>query len=92
MMGIQLLKDPSLDQVSRTKKGDFFSGAGSLRKGEKEGWEKDFDLVQGESGYLFSTFRLVWRGLKVDPVRARPQPPKNQPLGAVEESTGGNLP
>jgi hypothetical protein len=53
MMGIQLLEDPSLDQVSRTKKGGFFNGAGSLRKGEKEGWEKYFDLVQGESALPF---------------------------------------
>lgn len=46
MVGIDLLEHSSLDAVSRAKEGDFFRVAGSFRKGEKEGWEKDLDLVQ----------------------------------------------
>lgn len=48
MVGIDLLEHSSLDPVSRAKEGGFFRVAGSFRKGEKEGWKKDLDLVQGE--------------------------------------------
>lgn len=48
MVGIDLLEHSSLDAVSRAKEGDFFRVAGSFRKGEKEGWEKDLEVVQGE--------------------------------------------
>jgi len=46
MAGIDLLEDSSQDLVSRAEEGDFFRTAGSFRKGEKERWEKDLDLVQ----------------------------------------------
>ena len=91
MMGIQLLEDSSLDKVSQTEEGDFFSGAGSFREGEKYGWKKDFDLVQGKWGYLFSILRLARRRLEAELDRIRIPAPKNKPFGAVEESAGGNL-
>lgn len=48
MLGIDLLEHCSPDLVSRPEEGDFFRAGGSFRKGEKERWEKDLDLVQGK--------------------------------------------
>jgi hypothetical protein len=50
MAGIDLLEHSSLDSLSRVKEGDFFRVGGSFRKGEKERWEKDLDLVQDKIG------------------------------------------